>query len=250
MASLTKHVHVLDTGVSTIDEHVLLSNCGEFGKAVRIPILAYLIKTEDATILVDTSFGNADRADLKSAGYERPLGKGQELLVQLKRLGVYPDGIDFIVNTHLHEDHCGNNKLFKNSTFLVQKEELRHAFVPDDNERDSNGPFYKRIDFDYPLNYDPITGDYDVTKGVQIVSTPGHTAGHQSVRIELTERNFVIASDAVFTEENWKNGTLPGLLYDSTSYMNSIRKLKSIKNAFIYFSHDMDFFNRSPREFS
>ena len=247
---MTNRVYVLDTGVLTVNEHVLFSNCEESRKTVRIPILAYLIKTEDTTILVDTSFADPDRPDLKAAGYSRPLGQIQELTAQLGKLDVEPGGVRIVVNTHLHEDHCGNNRLFGNSKFLMQKEELRHAFVPDDSERDSNGPFYKRIDFDYPLDYVPITGDYDVTRGVRIISTPGHTAGHQSVVVELGERNFVIASDAVFTERNWTDDELPGLLYDATSYMNSIRKLKSIKNAFIYFSHDMDFFPRSPREFS
>jgi len=239
---------VLDTGSSLVDEHILLSSCRENQRAVRIPILAYLIRTEDSTVLVDTSFDNPERPDLKAAGYER--APGQELIAQLKKADAELDDIDVVVNTHLHEDHCGNNKLFRNSRFLVQKEELRHAFVPDDNEKDSNGPFYKRIDFDYPLNYDAITGDYAVTKGVQLISTPGHTAGHQSVVVELDDRNFVIASDAVFVERNWKDAELPGLLYDPRSYVRSITRLKSVKNAFVYFSHDMDFFARSPREFS
>jgi glyoxylase-like metal-dependent hydrolase (beta-lactamase superfamily II) len=68
--------------------------------------------------------------------------------------------------------------------------------------------------------------------------------------VELDDRNFVIASDAVFVERNWKDAELPGLLYDPRSYMRSITRLKSVKNAFVYFSHDMDFFARSPREFS
>ena len=231
-----------------VDEHVLLSKCGRNRRAVRIPILAYLIRTDDYTILVDTSFDKPERPDLKATGYERT--PTQELITQLKKLGVEPDDIDIVVNTHLHEDHCGNNKLFTNSKILVQKEELRHAFVPDDNERDSNGPFYKRIDFDYALDYETITGDYTVSKGLQIISTPGHSAGHQSLVVELRERNFVIASDAVFTERNWTEAELPGLLYDPASYKESIGKLKSVKNALVYFSHDMDFFSRSPREYS
>jgi len=248
MTLLTNRVYVLDTGTSLVDEHVLLSKCGRNQRAVRIPILTYLIKAEDSTILVDTSFDKPERPDLKATGYER--SPAQELITQLKNLDVEPDGVDIVVNTHLHEDHCGNNKLFRKSKYLIQKEELRHAFVPDDNERDSNGPFYKRADFDHSLNYETITGDYAITKGVQIVSTPGHTAGHQSLVVELRKRNFVIASDAVFTERNWTEAELPGLLYDSASYKESIRKLRSVNNAFVYFPHDMDFFSRSPREFS
>ena len=247
---MTTRVYVLDTGNSTVAQKVLLANCSEPEKPVKIPILAYLIKTDKTTILVDTSFASPDRPDLKAAGYERPLGKTQEVIDQLKSLRVEPEDVDVVVNTHLHEDHCGNNKLFTKSRFLVQKEELRHAFVPDDNERDSTGPFYKRVDFDYPLNYEPITGDFEVTAGVRLIFTPGHTAGHQSVVVGLRQSNFVIASDAVFTEMNWRDNSLSGVVHDPKAYMNSIKRLRAIENAFIYFSHDMDFFRRTPRNFS
>jgi glyoxylase-like metal-dependent hydrolase (beta-lactamase superfamily II) len=246
---MNTHVFVLDTGTSTVAKKVLLATCSEPEKPVKIPILAYLIKTEEAMILVDTSFASPDRPDLKAAGYERRLGRTQEPIGQLRNLGVEPEDIDIVVNTHLHEDHCGNNKLFMKSRFLVQKEELRHAFVPDENERDSTGPFYKRVDFDYPLNYEPITGDFDLTAGVRLISTPGHTAGHQSVLVKLKQSNFVIASDAVFTEMNWRDDVPSGVVHDPKAYMNSIRKLRTIENAFIYFSHDMDFFRRTPRNF-
>jgi len=247
---MANRVFVLDTGVSTCEKSLLTLNYREFGKSVKIPVLTYLIKTDQENILVDTSFGNPNRPDLKGWEFERPLGPAQEPVVQLKNLGVGPNDIDIVVNTHLHGDHCGNNILFKNSKFFVQKEELRHAFVPDENERDTNGPFFNRLDFDHPLDYQLMTGDYEVADGVQIIYTPGHTAGHQSVVVRVRERNIIITSDAVYTEENWKDNVLPGIVYDSIAYMNSIRKLKSIKNSTVYFSHDMDFFKRSPREFS
>jgi len=247
---MANRVYVLDTGVGTCEKSLLTLNYREFGKTVKIPVLAYLIKTNEENILVDTSFGSPERADLKAWGFERPLGQAQEPIIQLKNLGLEPDDVDIVVNTHLHNDHCGNNKLFQNSKFFIQKEELRHAFVPDDNERDSSGPFCNRLDFDHPLDYRLMTGDYEVAEGVQVVYTPGHTAGHQSVVVRLTNRNLILASDAVLMEENWKDNVPPGLVYDSIAYMNSIRKLKSIKNSIVYFSHDMNFFNESPREFS
>jgi len=247
---MTNRVYVLDTGISIFDKTVLTLNYREFGHSVKVPVLAYLITSNDEKILVDTSFGNPDRPDLKAWECQRPLGQAQEPIVQLRNLGFGPDDIDIVVNTHLHDDHCGNNILFKKSKFFVQKEELRHAFVPDDNERDENGPFCNRLDFDHPLDYQLMSGDYELADGVHVVYTPGHTAGHQSVVVRLENRNLIIAADAVFTEENWTKNVMPGIVYDSVAYMNSIRKLKAIKNSVVYFSHDMDFFVRSPREFS
>ena len=247
---MTNRVYVLDTGISIFDKSILTLNYREFGHSVKVPVLAYLIKSNDENILIDTSFGNPDRPDLKAWECQRPLGQAQEPIAQLRKLGVRPDDIGIVVNTHLHDDHCGNNILFKNSKFFVQKEELRHAFVPDDNERDESGPFCNRLDFDHPLNYQLMNGDYEVADGVRVICTPGHTAGHQSVVVRLGDRNLIIASDAVFTEENWTRNVMPGIVYDSVAYMNSIKKLKSIKNSTIYFSHDMDFFIKSPREFS
>ena len=246
---MKNRVYVLDTGIQISEKSILTLNYREFGKSVNIPILAYLIKTDEENILVDTSFGSPDRPDLKAWEFKRPLGEAQELAVQLRHVGVEPDDVNIVVNTHLHSDHCGNNKLFKSSRFFVQKEELRHAFVPDDNERDSTGPFCNRLDFDHPLDYQLMIGDYEIADGVQVISTPGHTAGHQSVVVRLKDCNLVIASDAVYMEENWRDNVMPGIVYDSIAYMNSIRKLKSIENSSIYFSHDMDFFKRSLREF-
>jgi len=248
---MTNQVHVLDTGILTYEKSLLTLNYREFGKPVKIPILAYLIKTGKENILIDTSFGPVDRPDLKTAGYERPLGHAQEPIAQLRNLGVGPDDVNIVVNTHLHDDHCGNNKLFPKAKFFVQKEELRHAFVPDDNERDANGPFCKRMDFDYPLDYRLMTGDYEIADGVQVISTPGHTAGHQSVIVTLKDQNLIITSDAVYMEENWNDPhVLPGLIYDSVAYMNSVKRMKSVKNSVVYVSHDMDFFKKMPREFS
>lgn len=162
---MTNRVFVLDTGIATCEKSLLTLNYREFGKTVKIPILTYLIKTNEENILVDTSFGSPERADLKAWGFERPLGQVQEPIVQLKNLGLEPDDVNIVVNTHLHNDHCGNNKLFQNSRFFIQKEELRHAFVPDENERDSSGTFCNRLDFDHSLDYQLMTGDYEVGRG-------------------------------------------------------------------------------------
>ena len=64
-------------------------------------------------------------------------------MAQLAKIGVRPDEIDIVINSHLHFDHCSDNTLFPQATFYFSKSELRHAYVPDPWER---------------LGYDPESG--------------------------------------------------------------------------------------------
>ena len=122
----------------------------------------------------------------------------QRLDNALKQIAVQPEDVDIVINTHLHADHCSFNRLFKNATWLVQRSELEEAMVPEIFEIT-----YYRPCFDVGLETKLLDGDYEVVKGVHILDTRGHTAGHQSVAIE-TEKSgvFLVTGDASMSKEN------------------------------------------------
>src|SRR3989442_4064038 len=82
----------------------------------------------------------------------------EELSYSLKKNGLRPQDITMVVNTHLHFNHCGNNRLFPNSKFLVQIEEIRYAYFPDRFMRVS----YLRPFFDVEVDYLPVRGQYEM----------------------------------------------------------------------------------------
>jgi N-acyl homoserine lactone hydrolase len=104
-------------------------------------------------------------------------------------------GIDVVVNTHLHFDHCGGNRLFPGKPIHVQRRELDDARSLDD--------YTIREWVEAPgVQYVPVDGELEVLPGVRLVPAPGHTPGSQVVVVETGGRPAVIGGDmAVFFGE-------------------------------------------------
>jgi N-acyl homoserine lactone hydrolase len=104
-------------------------------------------------------------------------------------------GIDVVINTHLHFDHCGGNHLFPGKPVYVQRRELDDARSLDD--------YTIREWVEAPgVQYVPVDGELEVLPGVRLVPTPGHTPGSQVVVVGTGGRPAVIGGDmAVFWGE-------------------------------------------------
>jgi N-acyl homoserine lactone hydrolase len=158
------------------------------------------------------------------------------LKTQLRKFQLKPEDITIVINTHLHFDHCGNNRLFKNAKFYIQTEELRYAFSPDRFQKNA----YVQDFFDHHFDYVKIKGDYKLSKEISIISTSGHSPGHQSVIIKHDEHTYVYCGDAAPLKENLEALNIPGVLYRADEALRSIEKLKSVKDAVFVFSHDKE----------
>jgi N-acyl homoserine lactone hydrolase len=122
-------------------------------------------------------------------------------LVPLSEQDVDLAGIDIVVNTHLHFDHCGGNHLFAGKPIYVQRRELDDARSQDD--------YTIREWVEAPgVQYVPVDGGLELLPGLRLVPTPGHTDGSQVVVVETGEGRVVIAGDtAVFHGELDEPGT-------------------------------------------
>lgn len=217
--------------------------CGrDRGTKIMLPVWQAYIDHPKAKIIVDT--GINPETDMPP-GFDRIVNRNpdQHIEKQLARVGVTPDEIDVVINTHLHYDHTAYNKLFKKATIIVQKEEMRHAFVP---EKFMWSYYQPRSHFDVPdLHYELIEGDYEVVEGVHILSTPGHSAGHQSVLVETGEPGpIIIAGDAVYFRESLEHLVIPYIVYDPTQCLVSQKRIARIaqeKEAQVFPSHDASF---------
>jgi N-acyl homoserine lactone hydrolase len=124
------------------------------------------------------------------------------IVSRLAAVGVRPDDVAVVVNSHLHFDHAGNNGAFPRATFLVQAEHLAFA---------KGRPNFPGVYWDIPeLTYLPVAGPTRVARGVEVVPTPGHAPGHQSLVVDLAETGrVVLAGDAAFTRANLERGEIP-----------------------------------------
>jgi len=223
-----RRVHVLPCGYQEDDKGVLTS-MKDCGTIIKVPYHAYLIEDPECTIIVDTGVSLRWR-ELHSRtmreSFPVHIQEHEHLDKMLESVGFSTTDVDYVINTHLHYDHCGNNGMFPRAQFVVNETELAHAFVPGWWEADS----YVRALFDIPgLKYELVRGSAEIAQGIRIVSTPGHSEGHQSVAVQLEKtRLLVIAGDAIFLRENLEGPILPGLYVDARKYAQSMVRLKRL----------------------
>lgn len=151
----------------------------------RMPVYVHLVDHPDGRVLVDTGMTELHPAVADMDPRLSPLtGHGIDL-----------DDIAFVVNTHLHYDHCGGNRLFPGRPIHVQRHELDDALSLED--------YTIREWVEAPgVEYAPVDGELELLPGVRLVPTPGHTRGSQVVVVETEEGPVVVAGDsAVFHAE-------------------------------------------------
>jgi len=144
----------------------------------RMPVNVHVIDHPDGRVLVDSGMTELHPAVADMEPRLRPLS-GQDF--DLAR-------IDIVVNTHLHFDHCGGNRLFAGKPIYVQRQELDDARTKDD--------YTIREWVDAPgVAYVPVDGELELLPGIRLVPAPGHTRGSQVVVVEIGERPVVVCGD-------------------------------------------------------
>ncbi len=218
---------------------------------IKIPINMWIIDHPKGLILYDTG-GNVAISDGKCKTYWaaalcdflKPSQKRDDVIDRvLEKLGYKVSDVKIVITSHSHLDHIGNIEMFPNAIHVIQKKELYQAWWPEKFQR--NG-VHVLADYDdaRDFNYLELEGDYDLfgDGSLRILSTPGHTLGHQSVRLQLPETGTVILSgDAIWMEENLE-GHPAAFKYSILDYLKSIDRLKmmrDIENAKLWFGHGM-----------
>jgi glyoxylase-like metal-dependent hydrolase (beta-lactamase superfamily II) len=213
---------------------------------IRLGLRPLLVRTPEGTALVDTGIGGKYEArELDIYAIEHP----PTLSGSLREAGVSADEIRFVINTHLHFDHAGGNTerrgasvkpAFPGATHLVQEREWLAAVHPGERSRGS----YKEENF-LPLEaertVERVDGEYEPLPGVFLVPTPGHTGGHQSVRISSGGETAFYFGDLVPTashiDPSWVMGydLFPA---DTVAHKNEILARASEENWLVCFEHD------------
>lgn len=234
-----KKVYILDSGTLVIDRSQMLWHI-DVGTPVRFPVYSVLIDHPDGLIIYDTGFDleHVERA----LPFELPQQTADQALpAQLGLCGFEPEQVAYVINSHFHFDHVGGNRFLGEATTLVSKEELRHARVPEPFEHLG----YSDLAFDYPgMKYEVVTGDVEIADGVRLLETPGHTAGHYSMLVEMDEGPpMLFAGDAAYSYENLEREIIAGFHLDPSASVDSIRRLKRVakeRGAQIYPSHELE----------
>ena len=193
------------------------------GSARAEPCLGYLIEHPDGLLLVDTGMGEDDWVD----------GHYQPRRVPLRKaLGLDLDDIRYVVNCHLHFDHCGGNPQLPGRPVFTQRAELAAARTTED---------YTLPDLiDAPgITYTELDGEAEVLPGVLIVPTPGHTAGHQSVVVRRQDGTVIVAGQSHDTATAYGADALAHRAGLKEIHMPAwMDRLQALDPARVVFAHD------------
>lgn len=221
---------------------------------VTIPVSMWLIDHPKGLVVFDTGNNVAITQDCKAywaAGLCDFLKPSQTrdttIDMQLKKIGYSADKIKVVISSHSHLDHAGNLKLFPKAIHAFQKKELYQGWFPEKFQgRDGKGPFVLAdMEGTRDYNFMELEGDYDLfgDGSVVILSTPGHTLGHQSVKLKLASgKTMILAQDAIWMQENM-DGYPAGLNYsvqDYTASVNRIKFMRDLEGAAVFYGHDQD----------
>jgi N-acyl homoserine lactone hydrolase len=156
------------------------------------PGLVHTIDHPDGLVLVDTGMIDST-PELDEEWQPTPHPLPAELV---SRVAV-------VVNTHLHFDHCGGNRLFPGTPIHVQRRELHDARTQEDYT------IPEWVDFE-GATYVEHDGEAEILPGVRLLPAPGHTAGHQIVLVETVEGKVVLGGDVGYSFEEIARGDTPG----------------------------------------
>jgi N-acyl homoserine lactone hydrolase len=243
------------TGTQRYEKVVSTRDLGH-GSYIDAPILAYLIETANGRILYDVGcdYRKVSTPELRSRFFEpmRPLFEPpamtneQRITSYLRRLGLGPKDIDLVFLGHLHFDHAGGLCDLPGCEVHVHAQELAAA-----RSRLDEGVFPDEISG--AERWRVQTGEYAVAPGILALNTPGHTAGHMSLLIELPRgAPVILCGDAADLQENLDDEVAPGYCWrDNVDLaLGSIRKLKDlarVERAQLWPNHDFAFFRSLPQ---
>jgi N-acyl homoserine lactone hydrolase len=237
----------LDCGRSVANDESVWTPGENVGRSIEFSSTCWLIKHGGEWLLWDAGVPEAAHNDPNGWSTLPKLivyHLDRTLTDQLAEIGLKPSDITRVAISHTHGDHVGNVALFPNSTVLMQQAEYRWINSPNGpNDNVNQLMALARKLLGSPRNLQLVDGDTDVfgDGSVTLVSTPGHTPGHQSLLVRLKRSGFIILSgDVVHSEDNFENDIVPSLNTDraeSIASMEKIRRIIAMYNATLFINH-------------
>lgn len=214
---------------------------------VEVPVPFFLVRHPRGDLVVDGGNPLAVARDPHAHWgeladvFEVHMSEEQHCLAQLRALGVAPDSVGYLVQTHLHIDHTGALGHFPGATVVVHARELEAALAAESPLATG----YVREDFDRPeIRWQRVEDELDLFADgtVRLIETPGHSAGHMSLLVALEETGPVLlTADASDNRAQWEGRQHPRALHSREQAASSLAYLRELAfetGALLVFGHD------------
>jgi glyoxylase-like metal-dependent hydrolase (beta-lactamase superfamily II) len=202
---LSDGVYYQDAGaVFGIVPRIMWERLGiELNERYQMPLglNSVLLRSQGKTILIETGVGEKERPMQQT----RREGGGS-LLDELSALGVSPDDVDVVINTHLHADHCGWNTrkqsdgsyaaTFPRARYYIQRAEWDAAIAPNERTR-ATYLAENMLPLEASAQVELVDGELNPTDEVTIIPAFGHSMGHAVVALTSAGESAVYLGDMI-----------------------------------------------------
>ncbi|MFN8374050.1 MAG: N-acyl homoserine lactonase family protein [Anaerolineae bacterium] len=268
-------IHALQTGQVAIKQNQRQGVSAGLGRLANtlldshwtpmLPILVWVIEHPEGLIVVDVG----ETARVAQPGYfprwhpflqlcnRMDVKPDDEIGPSMKRMGLSPDDVRWVVMTHMHTDHAGGLHHFPKAEILISRQEyaatrgfggLVSGYL---NQRFPTWLNPRLIDFE-ARPYENFPQSLPLTKAgdVQLVSTVGHSVGHMSVIAREGDRSYFLAGDTSYTEDFMLRQVVDGVSPDEHAARQTLRHVFDYtqQHPTVYLpSHDPDSVTRLER---
>ncbi len=203
------------------------------GTNVDLPIFAWYIEGGSQRILVDTG-ANAEHMKKYRDFDAHDIDSFDDAL--LKKVGLHPENIDLIIQTHLMLDHCANTRKCQNARVVVQQAELEFALAP----HPILASMYVRELF-MGLNLQLVNGSSEILPGIELLLIAGHSPGCQAVSINTVKGKVIISGECTLEENYYPRAgarenmpVIPaGIHLDAVGAFNSALRIKGMADVIV-----------------
>jgi glyoxylase-like metal-dependent hydrolase (beta-lactamase superfamily II) len=238
----------LNLGNFGLDMSALLDAPQYYGVPYACPALAYIVEHPDGRVLFETGLSDLaveewppewqEGADLTTVLPEH------KLEARLKQLGLGPEDFRYVVLGHLHSDHAGGARIFRDAGVEIVVHEAEYDYVKSLPEPSMN--FFNKVDWEVIEHVEHTLvneASFELLPGIELVHLPGHTPGLMGVKIELAHSGTVLlTTDAMYRHETYEP---PGIgsqtVWDPVQWKESLEKIRRIataNEALIFPGHD------------
>lgn len=199
MTAVCDRLHCLLLGWEYSPESISLAGGSEL-EILRLPVIGVLVHAPAGWVLLETGMDPGTCRDPETGGVIYNVGApefetGEPFPDALRAHSLGVDDLALAAVSHLHIDHAGGLRhLAGRVPVAAQRRELDFAFG-----QAGLGEAYVRADYDAPsIEWRELDGDGQLTPGIDVLSTPGHTPGHMSYRVNMAESGpWLFAVDAI-----------------------------------------------------
>ena len=225
---------------------------GEEG-SLRVPVPVFLVDHPRGAVVFDSGLhpaagtDPAGRLGLAARVFHVELAPGEDVAGRLVTLGIDAASVRHLVNSHLHFDHTGGNARLPNARIVVQRREWEAGHDADAVRAN----YYDPRDYDTGHDVLVVDGEHDLFGDGRVVCipTPGHTPGHQSLRVRLDGGDVVLAADACYLRRTLEELHLPSIMHDRDAMLAALARLRALRDAGarIFYGHDPAFWAGVPQ---